>query len=195
VFHIPSHAVSSLHEFFDLTRLTRKLGHVLCSSCCHKIIEEALPRLQPACPFCRDHFTRDDVRLIRIESSASSGWTKATQRLSSARSLISKMSRPSVRRLRRRGLPRRLQLQRSFENETAAASTSHDFSCAICLDEHPVNNRVDLDCYHAICRDCTRGHVCAKIEEHSFPVFCPVCMMEQNDRPGGMCIHCALIAK
>ncbi|KAF8838168.1 hypothetical protein BDN67DRAFT_955455 [Paxillus ammoniavirescens] len=46
-------------------------GHVLCSACCHKIVEKTLPRLQPACPFCREHFTSDDVRLIRIDFSAS----------------------------------------------------------------------------------------------------------------------------
>lgn len=46
-------------------------GHVLCSSCCHKIVEKTLPRLQPVCPFCREHFSGDDVRLIRIDFSAS----------------------------------------------------------------------------------------------------------------------------
>ncbi|KAF9223125.1 hypothetical protein BS17DRAFT_155114 [Gyrodon lividus] len=46
-------------------------GHVLCSSCCHKIVEKTLPRLKPVCPFCREHFTSDDVRLIRIDFSAS----------------------------------------------------------------------------------------------------------------------------
>ena len=55
------------------------LGHVLCSSCCHKIVEKTLPRLQPVCPFCRDHFTSDDVRLIRIDFSAS-GWTASRRR-------------------------------------------------------------------------------------------------------------------
>ncbi|OAX39317.1 hypothetical protein K503DRAFT_739665 [Rhizopogon vinicolor AM-OR11-026] len=54
-------------------------GHVLCSSCCHKIIEKTLPRFQPACPFCRDHFTSDDVRLIRIEFSPS-GWATPRRR-------------------------------------------------------------------------------------------------------------------
>ncbi|KAG1779996.1 hypothetical protein EV702DRAFT_1024274 [Suillus placidus] len=42
-------------------------GHVLCWGCCHKIVEKALPRLQAACPFCSDHFTSDDARLIRID--------------------------------------------------------------------------------------------------------------------------------
>ena len=86
-----------------------------------------------------------------------------------------------------------LELQHSVENDPAAASTSRNFSCAICLDEHPVDNNVDLDCDHAICRDCTRGHVSAKIEEHRFPVLCPVCMTERNDRPGGMYIRYLLL--
>ncbi|KAI9566071.1 hypothetical protein HD554DRAFT_2279450 [Boletus coccyginus] len=46
-------------------------GHVLCSTCCHKIVEKTLPRLRPVCPFCREHFSSDDVRLIRIDFSAS----------------------------------------------------------------------------------------------------------------------------
>ncbi|KAG1813689.1 uncharacterized protein BJ212DRAFT_1569371 [Suillus subaureus] len=54
-------------------------GHVLCSSCCHKIVEKTLPRLQPVCPFCRDHFTSEDVRLIRIDFSAS-GWATSRRR-------------------------------------------------------------------------------------------------------------------
>lgn len=52
-----------------LTSVT--LGHVLCSTCCHKIVEKTLPRLKPVCPFCREQFTSDDVRLIRIDFSAS----------------------------------------------------------------------------------------------------------------------------
>jgi hypothetical protein len=73
------------------------------------------------------------------------------------------------------------------------ASTSHSFSCAICMDEQSVDNIVELDCNHPICRDCVRGHICSKIEEHRFPVFCPVCMMEKNDQPGGniFCTVCA----
>ncbi|OAX32978.1 hypothetical protein K503DRAFT_701185 [Rhizopogon vinicolor AM-OR11-026] len=81
-----------------------------------------------------------------------------------------------------------LELQQSFENilldEAVVASATLSFSCAICMDEQPVDNTVELDCNHPICRDCVRGHVCAKIEEHRFPVLCPVCMTEQNERPG-----------
>ena len=39
----------------------------MCLSCCEKIISKTSPRLSPACPFCRDHFTRENVRVIRID--------------------------------------------------------------------------------------------------------------------------------
>ncbi|KAJ8594920.1 hypothetical protein M405DRAFT_691170, partial [Rhizopogon salebrosus TDB-379] len=73
-----------------------------------------------------------------------------------------------------------------------ASRTSTSFSCAICMDKHPMDNTVELDCDHQICRDCIRGHIRAKIEERRFPVFCPSCM-GQGDRPAGMYIICPLI--
>lgn len=48
-------------------------GHVLCASCCNTIVEKTSQRQQPACPFCREHFTTDDVRLIRTDFS-STAW-------------------------------------------------------------------------------------------------------------------------
>ncbi|KAI5122837.1 hypothetical protein M0805_003132 [Coniferiporia weirii] len=48
-------------------------GHVLCESCATTIVEKTSPRLQPACPFCREHFTTDTIRVIRIDFSQSSG--------------------------------------------------------------------------------------------------------------------------
>lgn len=90
-------------------------------------------------------------------------------------------------------------LQQPFEyrspDRAAVSLTSHNFSCAICMDERPVDDRVELDCNHPICRKCTRSHVCAKIGEHRFPVLCPVCMTEPNDRPGGMYTLYALIVQ
>ncbi|KAJ7472407.1 hypothetical protein B0H11DRAFT_2038898, partial [Mycena galericulata] len=49
-------------------------GHVLCSSCCTTIAEKTSSRLSPACPFCREHFTSDSVRLIRMDFNTS-GWS------------------------------------------------------------------------------------------------------------------------
>ncbi|KAH7915535.1 hypothetical protein BJ138DRAFT_997626 [Hygrophoropsis aurantiaca] len=61
-------------------------GHVLCASCCHKIVEKTLPRLTPVCPFCREHFTSADVRLIRIDFSAS-GWVAPQRRCATIEAL------------------------------------------------------------------------------------------------------------
>ncbi|KAG7095241.1 hypothetical protein E1B28_006015 [Marasmius oreades] len=49
-------------------------GHVLCANCCNAIVEKTSERQQPACPFCREHFSTDDVRLIRTDFS-SSAWS------------------------------------------------------------------------------------------------------------------------
>ena len=53
--------------------LPRFPGHVLCLGCCEKIISKTSPRLSPACPFCRDSFTRENVRVIRIDFGAPTG--------------------------------------------------------------------------------------------------------------------------
>lgn len=45
----------------------------MCASCCSNIVEKTSPRLSPVCPFCREHFTIDTIRLIRTDFS-SSGW-------------------------------------------------------------------------------------------------------------------------
>jgi len=60
------------------------------------------------------------------------------------------------------------------------------------MEEQPIDNSVELDCDHPLCRECVRGHICSKIDEHRFPVFCPVCMAERSVQPGGMYIVCAL---
>ncbi|KAF9447101.1 hypothetical protein P691DRAFT_141260 [Macrolepiota fuliginosa MF-IS2] len=49
-------------------------GHVLCASCCTTIVEKTSSRLSPGCPFCRESFTADSVRLIRMDFTTS-GWS------------------------------------------------------------------------------------------------------------------------
>ena len=49
-------------------------GHVFCQNCCKKIIEKTSPRLSPSCPFCREPFDSNSIRLIRIDFSPSR-WT------------------------------------------------------------------------------------------------------------------------
>ncbi|KAI0057169.1 hypothetical protein BV25DRAFT_1787256, partial [Artomyces pyxidatus] len=55
-------------------------GHLLCLSCCNKIIEKA--RAAPVCPFCRDTFTRESIRLIRIDFNGGSVSGTSTPRRS-----------------------------------------------------------------------------------------------------------------
>lgn len=54
-------------------------GHVLCASCCNTIVEKSTQRQPPACPFCREHFTTDDIRLIRTDFT-SSAWSTPRRR-------------------------------------------------------------------------------------------------------------------
>lgn len=88
-----------------------------------------------------------------------------------------------------------LQLQASFDSENESLlkqkhelmqTAQRQYHCGICLDDFPEDDAVHIDaCGHEICRDCVRGHVCAKIEEHRFPVLCPVCMADhRNQNPG-----------
>lgn len=48
-------------------------GHVLCLGCCEKIISKTSPRLSPACPFCRETFSRENVRVVRIDFNTTTG--------------------------------------------------------------------------------------------------------------------------
>jgi hypothetical protein len=45
-------------------------GHILCAKCCNTIIEKALSRVGPACPYCRSAFTSDGIRKLRIDFNA-----------------------------------------------------------------------------------------------------------------------------
>lgn len=66
----------STSEKFSLNPSHNLSGHVLCLSCCNTILEKTTSRLSPACPFCREQFTRGTVRLIRIDfNGPSSGWS------------------------------------------------------------------------------------------------------------------------
>lgn len=88
-----------------------------------------------------------------------------------------------------------LQLQATFDSENEfllkqkhelTQTAQRQYHCGICLDDFPEDDAVRIDaCGHEICRDCAHGHVCNKIEEHRFPVLCPVCMADhKNQHPG-----------
>ncbi|KAI0035520.1 hypothetical protein K488DRAFT_43143 [Vararia minispora EC-137] len=50
------------------------------------------------------------------------------------------------------------------------------FDCQICLDSYPedVVLRVDY-CRHEFCRHCMKEYIASKLQEHRFPIFCPIC--------------------
>ncbi|KAF9044308.1 hypothetical protein BJ165DRAFT_1405147 [Panaeolus papilionaceus] len=63
-------------EEYSATRLPHSIpcGHVLCAPCITQIGDKTPPRLQPACPFCRETFTPDAMRVVRMDFSTS-GWS------------------------------------------------------------------------------------------------------------------------
>ncbi|KAI0250871.1 hypothetical protein BJV78DRAFT_525602 [Lactifluus subvellereus] len=83
------------------------------------------------------------------------------------------------------GLSYALRLQNEFDAEdrvlTAqrtelAKSTQRLFECGICMEDTPEDSIARPDpCGHPFCRDCLRGHVSARLEEHRFPILCPTC--------------------
>ncbi|KAH9961180.1 hypothetical protein BJV74DRAFT_871919 [Russula compacta] len=76
-------------------------------------------------------------------------------------------------------------LQHEFDDEDRALSAQRNelsksaqrlFMCGICLEETPEDSIARPDsCEHSFCRDCLRGHVSARLDEHRFPILCPSC--------------------
>ncbi|KAG6334038.1 hypothetical protein ID866_5055 [Astraeus odoratus] len=92
-----------------------------------------------------------------------------------------------------------LRLQREFDREdreliaernTLKKSAQRQYHCDICLEDFPEDDLIRIDsCGHEICRDCARGHVCSKIEQHRFPVLCPVCTAQQGNLISGLVVQ------
>ena len=52
------------------------IGHVLCLNCCKNILEKTSARSTPCCPFCREVFTSEGIRVVRVDyTPTSSGWS------------------------------------------------------------------------------------------------------------------------
>ena len=60
------------------------------------------------------------------------------------------------------------------------------FMCGVCLEVHPEEDvaRVTI-CEHHFCRDCLRSYILSKLDEHRYPIFCPVCMTGGLQEPSG----------
>ncbi|KAI6040641.1 hypothetical protein EDC04DRAFT_2674701 [Pisolithus marmoratus] len=60
---------------------------------------------------------------------------------------------------------------------TSYHNVQYIFRCGICLDDVPKDNVAQVECCaHMICRNCLRDFICTKIEEHRFPISCPICL-------------------
>ncbi|KAH8999926.1 hypothetical protein EDB86DRAFT_621847 [Lactarius hatsudake] len=87
-----------------------------------------------------------------------------------------------------------MRLQNEFDNEDRALSAERIrlsqtaqqvFECGICMEEMPEDSVARLDpCEHAFCRECMRGYVSTRLEEHRFPVLCPTCAASKGKGRG-----------
>src|SRR5229473_590808 len=93
-----------------------------------------------------------------------------------------------------------MRLQNEFDKEDRALSaqraelaksTQKLFTCDICLEEMPNDSIARPDpCQHTFCRECLRGHVAARLNEHRFPILCPSCSVSKGkgkEVAGGTC--------
>jgi hypothetical protein len=87
-----------------------------------------------------------------------------------------------------------MRLQYEFDSEDRALSAQRAelakdaqrlFVCGICLEEMPDDSITRPDpCGHTFCRECLRGHVAARINEHRYPVLCPSCTANKGKGKG-----------
>ncbi|KAH9056530.1 hypothetical protein EDB87DRAFT_1566420 [Lactarius vividus] len=83
------------------------------------------------------------------------------------------------------GLSYAKRLQNEFDSEDRALSAERIklsknvqrvFECGICMENMPEDSVARPDpCGHAFCRECMRGYVSNRLEEHRFPILCPIC--------------------
>ena len=67
-------------------------------------------------------------------------------------------------------------------NEDSCEDEEEEFECGVCFENVPAVLGIHLDpCQHRLCMSCITGHVCAKINERRFPVFCPLCMADRKN--------------
>ena len=92
------------------------------------------------------------------------------------------------------GISYATRLQREFDAEHRALSAQRTdlaksaqrlFECSICMEEMPVDSIARVDtCEHTFCRECLRGHVAARLDEHRFPILCPTCTANKGKGKG-----------
>jgi Ring finger domain len=98
------------------------------------------------------------------------------------------------------GILEAMRLQNEFDKEDRALSAQRAdltksaqrlFECGICMEEMPDDSIARPDpCGHAFCRECLRGHITSRLNEHRFPILCPTCTVGKGkgkEAAGGTC--------
>ncbi|KAJ7509867.1 hypothetical protein B0H11DRAFT_2168922 [Mycena galericulata] len=86
--------------------------------------------------------------------------------------------------------------QREFEEEDARLIAERAalqkevqpvFECGVCFDKYPEDcvARIE-DCSHRFCRDCLKSYVVSKLNDKLYPIFCPMCVADNNCVEPGM---------
>ncbi|KAL0953722.1 hypothetical protein HGRIS_004912 [Hohenbuehelia grisea] len=55
------------------------------------------------------------------------------------------------------------------------------FTCKVCFDKYDDDDKAEIaTCQHIFCRECLRGWITSKINDHRFPIFCPSCTADRD---------------
>ncbi|KAI0347119.1 hypothetical protein BDW22DRAFT_1367462 [Trametopsis cervina] len=81
-----------------------------------------------------------------------------------------------------------LEQQRVFDEEDRRLAAerrrlkSHEpklFRCGVCFEDHPEDYVASVEpCGHRFCRECMRDYVRSKVDEHRYPIPCPLCQTD-----------------
>ena len=67
-------------------------------------------------------------------------------------------------------------------NERERLSKVPTFKCQICIDKHSYENVAEVEgCGHQFCRDCIRTYASGQLNQHLYPIPCPLCSAEKGD--------------
>ena len=75
------------------------------------------------------------------------------------------------------------------EHEELLKHVQETFNCVICMEDHPIDMVTEMEgCEHRLCREAAKDTIVAKLEEHRFPILCPLCVADPKANPqaGGM---------
>ena len=71
------------------------------------------------------------------------------------------------------------------QREELVDPIQQSFMCGICLEEMPDDFIARPDpCGHTFCRECLRGYLTVRLEEHKFPILCPTCTVGKGKGKG-----------